>query len=651
MNVIIPPKRHDGGTSFMKLVSYVSLREEKKADDVITPDALNKTSSRSRPAVFDRLVSYVERQGVGKEFCVKETFDDGRQRVICGGVECETNCFSLETAAAEMNMVAAQSRRCQNPVYHFILSWQEGESPTPSQVFDSARYCLDELGMTHHQFVTAIHRDTDNLHCHVAVNRVNPMTHRAVAIWKDADTLQKCCRVLERRYGFRPDNGSWVWGHDNTLRRAPFHYRPAPQGAAKRQIFSDKESLYHYAVRHTRDALSKAFESGETDWRQLHLLMHEKGLGLRPHHGGLVVYNYVQPDGPIVKASDVHPTLTRTHLEPHYGAFEGPPPFETDDPEDGVYGIYDTYHPDLQVRDKEARRERREARADAREALKQRYQDYRAGWVKPDLNVKSRYQQIAAHCQAMKAAVRERYRDPLMRKLMYRVAEFERMKAMAALRITLRKERQVLSDSGQYRPLPYRRWVEGEALHGDAAAISQLRGWAYREKRNARQSAPDMHKDHLIVFDVADDAPALSPSTHETRLHRDGTIEYLRDGIVGVVDSGERLEIKPGFEDYDDAPNYRLAAVIAGRKSGEHVQVVGDYGFVDQVLLEGCRVNYQQDQEVFMPTGDYQKARYAFMEREYVRPELGYDDRPVYRSTEARDDDAPAPNPYWGPRP
>ena len=29
MNVIIPPKRTDGGTSFVKLVSYVSQREDK----------------------------------------------------------------------------------------------------------------------------------------------------------------------------------------------------------------------------------------------------------------------------------------------------------------------------------------------------------------------------------------------------------------------------------------------------------------------------------------------------------------------------------------------------------------------------------------------------------------------------------------------
>ncbi|WP_010218365.1 relaxase/mobilization nuclease domain-containing protein, partial [Pseudomonas amygdali] len=78
---------------------------------------------------------------------------DGRQRLISGGISCETNCFSWETSAAEMNMVAAQSRRCQDPVYHFILSWRENELPTDAQIFECAEHCIRQLGMEGHQYV------------------------------------------------------------------------------------------------------------------------------------------------------------------------------------------------------------------------------------------------------------------------------------------------------------------------------------------------------------------------------------------------------------------------------------------------------------------------------------------------------------------
>ncbi len=55
-------------------------------------------------------------------------------------------------------MVAAQSRRCQDPVYHFILSWRENELPTDAQIFECAEHCIRQLGMEGHQYVTAIHK-------------------------------------------------------------------------------------------------------------------------------------------------------------------------------------------------------------------------------------------------------------------------------------------------------------------------------------------------------------------------------------------------------------------------------------------------------------------------------------------------------------
>nr|UVN18169.1 hypothetical protein pPsy0462b_00024 [Pseudomonas syringae] len=56
----------------------------------------------------------------------------------------------------------------------------------------------------------------------------------------------------------------------------------------------------------------------------------------------------------------------------------------------------------------------------------------------------------------MKAEVKRSQHDPLLRKLLYRVAEFDRMKAMAELRIELREERQALAEKGLLRPLAYR---------------------------------------------------------------------------------------------------------------------------------------------------------------------------------------------------
>ena len=645
MNVIIPPKRRDKGTSFMKLVSYVSQREDKPSGNDVLSDTPQSARSESNKAVFDRLVDYIDRADEeNAPVRVMEVFSDGRQRVQAGEVACETNCFSWETAAAEMNMVAAQNRRIKDPVYHFIISWPECDKPTDGQIFGSAQYALKSIGLDAHQYVTAIHRDTDNVHAHIAVNRVNPMTYKAANMWNDVDTLQKSMRVLERHYGFTQDNGPWQVSADNQLVRPGLHYPSAPQGAAKREIFSNRASLYHYAVDKVRVKVNEAIQNKDADWKYLHLLLHANGLGLREQGGGLVIYDFLRPDEAVVKASSVHPSLTKARIEQAYGAYTGPPSFESDDPYEGSYAIVSSYQPSFEVRDKGTREERREERAEAREALKLRYQDYRSSWVKPNLNVKSRTQQVAAHYQAIKSEVKSSYGDPLLRKLMYRVAEFEQMKTMAELRIEIRQERQVLSDKGLIRPLAYRPWVEQEALKGDLAAVSQLRGFAYRETRKKRITGS--LKDRTIFAAGADDSQFYAPNTHTSQLHRDGTIEYLRDGIVGVVDHGGRVEIKPGFEDYDDSANYRLAASLVSTKSGERVEIVGDDQFINRVLDAAYDFNQRDGGSVFLVTDRDQLERYNAIERDYRQ--FHEDGQEHYVDRYVQMDDA-APDSFYRP--
>lgn len=617
MNVIVPKKRRDGGSSFLKLVSYLSQREDKPSADAVVTDEPDAPRASTKKASFDRLVDYIDRSGTDDApVRVLEQFPDGRQRVLAGDVACETNAFSLETAAAEMNMVAAQNRHIKDPVYHFIISWREEDKPTDAQAFNSAHYALKQLGLESNQYVTAIHRDTDNVHAHVAVNRVNPLTYKAVNMWKDVEVLQKSMRILERHYGFQVDNGPWQLNAHNHLVRPGLRYPSPPQGAAKRQIFSNQESLFHYAVETVRDKINERFKAKEATWKNLHLTLHANGLGLREQGEGLVIYNFLRPDDPVIKASSLHPSLTKRALLASQGAFEGPPAFESDDLYEGSYGIYKTYQPAFEVRDKGVRAERREARADAREALKQRYQTYRAGWEKPDLHATQRRLHVAAVYQEMKADVKRSHSDPLLRKLMYRVAEFERMKAMAALRIELRQERQELAGKGLLRPLTYRAWVEQEALAGDTAAVSQLRGFVYREKRNARPLEDDQNR--AIRLGKADDSRLYQVRSHTTQLHRNGTIEYLRDGVVGVVDKGDTLQVKPGFEDYDQSANYLLAADLVTTKSGERAEILGGDHFVHRVLEAGCRINHSAEDNFFRVTNVYQAALYTSLEQDYL---------------------------------
>lgn len=642
MNVIIPPKRRDKKTSFKKLVNYVSTREDKKSAEVVTPDSAVHapgTEYVSTPG-FGQLVDYVGRKNAAPANEIVSISPEGIQRVLSGEVLCETNCFSLDTAASEMNLTASQNRHCKDAVYHFILSWQGEEDPSPDAIFRSVRYSLKQLGMEDHQYVAAIHRDTDNVHCHVSANRVHPLTFSAQNMWNDADTLQKCCRVLEREFGFNVDNGSWHMDDYGDLHRTRRDMPSAPRGAAKREIFSDKESLHGYAVRETRQTLSDVIAQDKMSWDRLHNILYTRGLGLREQNGGLAVFDLMNPEGVSVKASDVHPDISLTTLVRQCGEYQpAPAVYNPDRPEDGMLHMQTCYMPQLHVRDQEARRERREARAIARDILRARYDAYRSSWEKPDLRAGERFRQIASHCVVVKAQVRDTVRDPLMRKLMYRVAEFEKMKAMAELRLQLREERQVLSENGGSRPLSWKSWVEREAVKGDAAALSQMRGWAYREKRAARQQKNSWPEPNAVIhYGPGDDVPTFKSSEHETRLLRDGTVSYLRDGKPAVTDFGDRVEVYAAPDSKSDRFNNDLAAELTAWRSGDNTVLSGEQKAVNRVLYSGVVRNITKDNgRVFKVSDPRQMASVHATEESLrnrdVQPELSQAE-PQYRDDE-----------------
>ncbi|WP_407079493.1 relaxase/mobilization nuclease domain-containing protein, partial [Candidatus Regiella insecticola] len=121
-------------------MSYLSLRDENKPTEALTSDTLSSRPSRSKKALFNRFIDYIDRTASPESQQLITTLPDGSQRVRCDTVVCQTNTFSLETAAAEMNAVAANNRRCLNAVYHFILSWPKEEQPEEGHLFDSAGY-------------------------------------------------------------------------------------------------------------------------------------------------------------------------------------------------------------------------------------------------------------------------------------------------------------------------------------------------------------------------------------------------------------------------------------------------------------------------------------------------------------------------------
>ncbi|WP_387691515.1 TraI/MobA(P) family conjugative relaxase [Photorhabdus sp. RM71S] len=579
---IVPEKRRDGRSSFLQLVSYLSLREDVKLDESVSSDAPVMRLSRSNEAIFDRLVDYIDRSAALEAQVVVTEFPDGRQQVISGNVVCETNCFSLDTASAEMNMVAAQNTRCVDPVYHVILSWPEQDKPWDEDIFACARSALKTLGMQEHQYVTAIHRDTDNVHCHIAANRINPIAYRAVNLYNDIDRLHKVCRRLELKYGYTPDNGAWVNENGDIIRNKN-DVKSIPRKARQLEYHSDKESLYTYAVNECRERIGIILGSGEATWEKLHAELIRAGLELKPKGEGLAIYSRHDESVTPIKASTLHPDLARHCLEPWLGEFEPCPEVINQFNDDGAYigsnyaqeFVYDAR---AHVRDIGARSERRLTRAEAREDLDERYKAYKNDWVRPKMEndrIRLQYKALSNRYSWQKAQVRKVFDDPLIRKLVYRTLEAERQKEFEVLSQQVKLERKVFYSAPENRRLNYWQWVEQQAAKQDQAAISRLRGRAYKLKRQYRTASLS---ENAIVCSVADDIAPVNVQGFETRVNRDGTIQYLQAGKVTLQDTGESIEIADPYR--ENGIHIADAMLLAEDKCGEKIVFSGDDAFV-----------------------------------------------------------------------
>lgn len=175
---------------------------------------------------------------------------------------------SVETAALEMEAVAALSRRCKDPVYHLIVAYAKGEHPTREQVVSDAERLLKAIGMERNQYVLAAHQDTDNYHAHVIANRIGP-NGKANDLWHERIKRERTCAEIAAARGWEI-----VVGHHNRdiAQRARHLYAPPPDperrlsDGAYRQLRERGELPWCESARpYVLDAADRA-----KSWSELH---------------------------------------------------------------------------------------------------------------------------------------------------------------------------------------------------------------------------------------------------------------------------------------------------------------------------------------------------------------------------------------------
>lgn len=224
------------------------------------------------------------------------------------GVVSVSNCHSTEIEDAALEVMATQARNTRSTsdkTYHLLISFRAGEQP-PAQVLAEIeqRICAG-LGFAEHQRVSAVHHDTDNLHIHIAINKIHPVRLTLHEPFRDYRTLGELCAALETEYGLEQDN--------HQARKSGAENR-----AADMEHSAGVESLIGWVKRECLEQIQRA-----QTWQALHQVMHDHSLALHLHGNGMVISDQA---GTTIKASSASRDLSKTKLQERLGPYEASDP-------------------------------------------------------------------------------------------------------------------------------------------------------------------------------------------------------------------------------------------------------------------------------------------------------------------------------------
>jgi hypothetical protein len=220
----------------------------------------------------------------------------------------------------EMIALAMESARSRDPVSHYVLSWREGEQPTKEQVEGSVTTLLEELGLEKHQAIYGLHRDTENIHLHIAVNRVHPTTTRVVTPNKgfDIEAVHRAIARIEHDQGWQSlPNARYMVSGDGTVTRrfVPDAPRQPSQRSRDYEQRTGAKSTERIAIERAGPILR-----GAASWEDVHARLEAAGMRLERKGSGALLW----VGDRAVKASSVDRGASLGALEKRLGAYRGP---------------------------------------------------------------------------------------------------------------------------------------------------------------------------------------------------------------------------------------------------------------------------------------------------------------------------------------
>lgn len=511
---------------------------------------------------------------------------DKQERV---GVITVTNCRQQDPldAALEVYATQAQNKRAtSDKTYHIIISFRAGEQPSDQVLKEIEEKVCADLGYAEHQRISAVHHDTDNLHIHVAINKIHPTRLTIHTPYFDHLKFGSICERLEQQYGLERDN--------HQVKQTSSESR-----AADMEHMAGIESLLGWIKRECLPDLRKA-----NSWTEFNQALQQNGLEIKQRGNGFVV---TDRNGTAVKASSIARDLSKEKLETKFGPFEpapkidavvegkgsgkgavskkpvgkvgkSPPPVGLRHPDTiGQIGV-------IQIENgKWYQAKPVQTKYDTTE-LFSRYQEQQGKFAGEKLRgmQSARAGRIKSIEDAKRAAKLKRAAIKLLgepapvKRALYAMTHKKLLADIQKIRGDFQQSKTTLAD--RTRRQSWNEWLQSQAKGGNQEALAALR-------------ARDAKRERLRDSISSAQAP-VTPSIKLDSVTKKGTVIY-RDGSTSIRDNGDRLKVAKG----SGADALEAALRLAILKYGSRIKVNGSDEFRERIaqVAVNAKINVSFD--------------------------------------------------------
>lgn len=218
-----------------------------------------------------------------------------------------------DNIAEILNTQALNTTSKQDKTMHLVVSFQEDEHPSFEVMKSIEIELMKALGMEKHQRLSVVHSNTNNLHMHIAVNKVDPDTMKVKNPYNDVKILQETAIKLERKFGLKIDN------HISSNDRGQNKYN-------KHTMSCDFETWVKTKL---NAEVSMLLAANKTTFQDLRRCLAKYDLEFRERRKGFVISS--KSEKLFCKASSVHRELSKQALEKRFGNLNLKPTFEIEE--------------------------------------------------------------------------------------------------------------------------------------------------------------------------------------------------------------------------------------------------------------------------------------------------------------------------------